>query len=55
LSVTLFFLALRNLGTARGGAYFSVAPFIGAALAVALGAPLTLTLITAGLFMGAGV
>jgi drug/metabolite transporter (DMT)-like permease len=55
LSLTLFVLALRNLGTARAGAYFSVAPFIGAALAVALGAPLTLTLIIAGLFMAAGV
>jgi drug/metabolite transporter (DMT)-like permease len=55
LSLTLFVLALRNLGTARAGAYFSVAPFIGAALAVALGAPLTLTLIIAGVFMGAGV
>jgi drug/metabolite transporter (DMT)-like permease len=55
LSLTLFVLALRNLGTARTGAYFSLAPFIGAALAVALGAPLTPTLIVAGLFMGAGV
>lgn len=55
LSLTLFVLALRNLGTARAGAYFSVAPFIGAALAVVLGAPLNVTLIVAGLFMGAGV
>jgi drug/metabolite transporter (DMT)-like permease len=55
LSLTLFVLALRNLGTARTGAYFSLAPFIGAALAVALGAPLTGTLLVAGLFMGAGV
>jgi drug/metabolite transporter (DMT)-like permease len=55
LSLTLFVLALRHLGTARTGAYFSLAPFIGAALAVALGAPLTPTLIIAGLFMGAGV
>jgi drug/metabolite transporter (DMT)-like permease len=55
LSLTLFVLALRNLGTARAGAYFSVAPFFGAALAVGLGAPLTVTLIVAGLFMGAGV
>lgn len=55
LSLTLFVLALRNLGTARTGAYFSLAPFIGAALAVAMGAPLTATLIVAGLFMGAGV
>lgn len=55
VSLTLFVLALRNLGTARTGAYFSLAPFIGAALAVVLGAPLTPTLIIAGLFMGAGV
>ena len=55
LSLTLFVLALRNLGTARTGAYFSLAPFIGAALAVALGAPLALTLILAALLMGAGV
>jgi drug/metabolite transporter (DMT)-like permease len=55
LSLTLFVVALRNLGTARTGAYFSLAPFIGATLAVALGAPLTGTLLVAGLFMGAGV
>jgi len=55
LSLTLFVVALRNLGTARTGAYFSLAPFIGAALAVALGAPLSGTLLIAGLFMGAGV
>lgn len=30
----LFVLALRGLGTARTGAYFSTAPFIGAAVAV---------------------
>ena len=34
LSLTLFVVALRDLGTARTGAYFSLAPFIGAALAV---------------------
>ena len=55
LSLTLFVLALRNLGAARTSAYFSLAPFIGAALAVALGAPLTASLIVAGLFMGGGV
>jgi drug/metabolite transporter (DMT)-like permease len=55
LSLTLFVLALRNLGTARTGAYFSLAPFIGAALAVALGAPMTAALLIAGLFMAAGV
>jgi drug/metabolite transporter (DMT)-like permease len=55
LSLTLFVVALRSLGSARTGAYFSLAPFIGAALAVALGAPLTVSLTVAGLLMGAGV
>ena len=55
LSLTLFVVALRELGTARTGAYFSLAPFIGATLAVVLGAPLTVTLIVAALLMGAGV
>lgn len=34
LSLVLFVLALRCLGTARTGAYFSVAPFAGAAIAL---------------------
>lgn len=55
LSLTLFVLALRDLGTARTGAYFSLAPFIGAGLAVVLGAPLTGALLLAGVFMAAGV
>jgi drug/metabolite transporter (DMT)-like permease len=36
ISLVLFVVALRNLGTARTGAYFSVAPFFGAALALLL-------------------
>lgn len=36
ISLVLFIVALRNLGTARTGAYFSVAPFFGAALSIAL-------------------
>ncbi len=32
LSLVLFVLALRGLGTARTGAYFSTAPFVGAAV-----------------------
>ncbi len=36
LSLVLFVLALRNLGTARTGAYFSVAPFVGAVVSLAL-------------------
>jgi drug/metabolite transporter (DMT)-like permease len=35
ISLVLFVLALRGLGTARTGAYFSTAPFIGAAVALA--------------------
>jgi hypothetical protein len=34
LSLVLFIMALRELGAARTGAYFSVAPFYGAALAL---------------------
>jgi drug/metabolite transporter (DMT)-like permease len=36
LSLVLFVLALRSLGTARTGAYFSTAPFVGAALSIAV-------------------
>lgn len=36
VSLALFIVALRNLGAARTGAYFSVAPFVGAALALAM-------------------
>ncbi|HSO03830.1 MAG TPA: DMT family transporter [Candidatus Limnocylindrales bacterium] len=55
VSLTLFVVALRHLGTARTGAYFSVAPFIGAVIAVALGEPVTGALIAAGVLMGFGV
>lgn len=55
-SLTLFVIALRHLGTARTGAYFSVAPFFGAALAIVfLGEPVTLPLLLAGLLMALGV
>ena len=36
ISLVLFVLALRGLGAARTGAYFASAPFIGAALSLAL-------------------
>src|SRR5258706_1387229 len=36
VSLVLFIVALRDLGTARTAAYFSVAPFFGAALALLL-------------------
>lgn len=56
LSLVLFVLALRYLGTARTGAYFSTAPFMGAVLAVTmLGESLTLRLIMAGILMAIGM
>jgi len=56
VSLVLFVLALRHLGTARTGAYFSTAPFIGAALSLALFAePLTLRLGLAAALMAIGV
>jgi drug/metabolite transporter (DMT)-like permease len=36
VSLGLFIVALRHVGTARTGAYFSTAPFIGAVISVAL-------------------
>ena len=54
VSLTLFVLGLRHLGTARTGAYFSVAPFFGAALAVLMGETLTTPLLLAGALMALG-
>ena len=56
ISLVLFVLALRHLGTARTGAYFSTAPFIGAGLSLALFAePATPRLAAAAALMGVGV
>ena len=56
VSLVLFVLALRHLGTARTGAYFSLAPFIGGVLAIGLlHEALTLNLVLAGLLMGFGL
>ena len=56
LSLTLFVIALRHLGTARTGAYFSTAPFAGAVFAVAvLREPLTFQLLASGTLMAIGV
>jgi drug/metabolite transporter (DMT)-like permease len=56
LSLVLFVLGLRSLGTARTGAYFSLAPFFGALLAVLLlGDPLDWPLVIAAVLMGLGV
>ncbi|CAN5226875.1 DMT family transporter [soil metagenome] len=56
ISLVMFILALRHLGTARTGAYYSLAPFIGALLAIIiLREPVTITLLLAGLLMGIGL
>jgi drug/metabolite transporter (DMT)-like permease len=56
VSLVLFVLALRGLGSARTGAYFSTAPFIGAAIAMlAFGEPATWAFWLAAAFMAWGV
>lgn len=56
VSIALFVLGLRHLGTARTGAYFSLAPFIGAVLAMLLlDEPFTVRLAMAGGLMAAGL
>lgn len=56
ISLVLFVLALRGLGTARTGAYFSTAPFIGAAVAILFfSEPTSLPFWVAAALMGFGV
>ena len=56
VSLALFIVALRHLGAARTGAYFSTAPFIGALAAIVfLNEPVTAQLLAAGGLMGLGV
>lgn len=56
LSLVLFVLALRGLGTARTGAYFSTAPFVGAALSIVLfGESTSMVFWAAASLMAAGV
>ena len=56
LSLVLFVLALRRLGTARTGAYFSTAPFVGAIASLVLFRDsLTPSLAIAGICMAIGV
>lgn len=55
-SLALFVLALRHLGTARTGAYFASAPFLGAVLSVVLLAePPTVSLLVGGGLMALGL
>jgi drug/metabolite transporter (DMT)-like permease len=56
LSLVLFIIALRQLGTARTGAYFATAPFIGAAVALLLyGQPAEGSFWLGGVCMALGV
>jgi drug/metabolite transporter (DMT)-like permease len=56
VSLVLFVLALRHIGTARTSAYFSVAPFFGVIISIlGLGESLTGSFLTAALLMGIGV
>jgi drug/metabolite transporter (DMT)-like permease len=56
VSLVLFVLALRELGTARTGAYYSTAPFVGGLVAVLIfHEPVTLSLAAGGLLMAFGV
>lgn len=56
VSLVLFVLALRHVGAARTGAYFSTAPFIGAAVGVFfLDEPVTLQLLLACALMALGI
>jgi drug/metabolite transporter (DMT)-like permease len=56
VSLVLYVRALRELGTARTGAYFSLAPFIGAVLGLLLWRePVTVGFLAAGALMGLGL
>lgn len=55
VSLALFVVGLRHLGTARTGAYFSVAPFFGVLLAILMGEAVTLPLLVAGGLMAFGI
>ncbi|MDE2416930.1 MAG: EamA family transporter [Burkholderiales bacterium] len=56
LSLVLFVLALRGLGTARTGAYFSTAPFVGAVISIVVFAePTGVSFWIAAALMAAGV
>jgi hypothetical protein len=56
VSLVLFVLALRHLGTARTGAYFALAPFVGALIAIVLvNEPITPSFIAASALMALGL
>lgn len=56
LSLVLFVVSLRELGTARTGAYFSTAPFVGVTLGIlVLGEPASVGFWAAAALMASGV
>ena len=56
VSLVLFVIVLRHIGTARTGAYFSLAPFFGGLIAVVvLREPVTAQIGAAGILMALGV
>ena len=55
VSLVLFIVAMRHVGTARAGAYFSVAPFFGAVVGVLFGEAVTWPLILSVVLMAIGV
>jgi drug/metabolite transporter (DMT)-like permease len=56
VSLVLFVMALRDIGAARSGAYFSTAPFIGAGVSVLLlHESISSILLLAGLLMAIGI
>ncbi|MGI8400373.1 MAG: DMT family transporter [Gemmatimonadaceae bacterium] len=56
LSLVLYVRALRVLGTARTGAYFAIAPFVGAVLSIMIWHdPMTPAFLAAAALMGGGV
>jgi drug/metabolite transporter (DMT)-like permease len=56
VSLALFVMALRRIGTTRTIASFGIAPFVGTVIGVVVfGEPLTMLLVGAGVLMAAGV
>lgn len=56
VSLVCYVLALRHLGSARTGAYFSTAPFLGTVVAIiGFNEPMTWQIAAAGALMAAGV
>ncbi|WP_228518120.1 DMT family transporter [Curtobacterium sp. VKM Ac-1376] len=55
VSLALFIVGMRHVGTARAGAYYSIAPFFGAVLAFAFGDRIAWPFIIAGVLMAIGV